>query len=280
MSDRVFILGAGRAGRGLARALRASGADVVGLHGRRARDAGDERITAGAIPDAIRQADVVLVTVRDEQLEGALRELAGAALAPEAVVLHASGSAVPRALDELRRRGHPSGTFHPLVPLADPERAPALLRHAWIGVDGDARAVAAGERLATRIGAHTLRIPPGEKARYHAAAVFASNFPTVLAAIAGRLLREAGVGDDEAWRALHGLMSAAVANLEGRDPAAALTGPVVRGDVETIRRHLDALGADPAARDVYVALTRAAVALARTAGADARRLSAIERLLG
>ena len=92
MSDRVFILGAGRAGRGLARALRASGVTVLGLHGRTA-EAGYPAVTAGAIPGALGEAGVVLVAVRDAQLESALRELLAAGLAPGAVVLHVSGSA-------------------------------------------------------------------------------------------------------------------------------------------------------------------------------------------
>ena len=67
MSERVFILGAGRAGRGLSRALRASGIAVTGLHGRRA-EGGAEKVTAGALPDAARQAQVVIVAVRDSQI--------------------------------------------------------------------------------------------------------------------------------------------------------------------------------------------------------------------
>ena len=259
--DRVFVLGAGRAGRGLARALRASGVVVTGLHGRRADASGPDPVTAGPLPPALGGATVVLVAVQDAALDDALDELMAASLPALAVVLQASGSAEPVRLAELRRRGHPAGTFHPLLPLADPARAPELLRSGWIGVDGDPPAIAAAGRLARALGASTVEIPRGEKARYHAAAVFASNFPTVLAAIAERLMREAGVAEASAAAAVRALLAAAAANVARGDTRAALTGPVVRGDAVTVRRHLDALATDDQARDVYRCLSRAALSM-------------------
>lgn len=278
MSDRVFILGAGRAGRGLARALRASGTVIVGLHGRTADPASG--VTAGALPPSISAATAILVTVRDAQLEDAVGEVALAPLGPGAVVLHASGSATPAALTAVRALGHPSGTFHPLVPLSVPARASEILRGAWIGVDGDPAAIAVSRRLAEALGAGVLEIPAGEKARYHAAAVIASNFPAVLAAVAIRLLRDAGVPSDQAAPAVVALMGAAASNLLERDPAAALTGPVVRGDAATIGRHLDALANNPPTLAIYRSVSKAAIPLAKEAGTDARLLAEIEKLLG
>lgn len=278
MSDSVFILGAGRAGRGLSRALRASGVTVRGLHGRHA-ESGADAITAGAIPGSIADANVVIVAVRDGQLGEALGEVARARLAPGAVVLHASGSTEPPALETLRTLGHAAGTFHPLVPIADPARAAELFRGAFIGLDGDAAAVAAGERLASRLGARTLRIPAGEKPTYHAAAVIASNFPTVLAALGARLLVGLGVSEGDAWDAIRALMRGAVVNLDSDTPAHALTGPIARGDSETVRKHLEALEADPETRALYRALSAVAVEIARDAGTSETALTTIERLL-
>lgn len=274
MTEGVFILGAGRAGRGLSRALRASGVDVIGVHGRHVELEPDV-VTAGPLPASLANAASIIVAVRDGQLDDALGELAAARLAKGAVVLHASGSAEPRGLAALRALGHPCGTFHPLVPLADPARAAELLRGAWIGTDGDAEAIAVAERLAARLGAHVLRIPAGEKAAYHAAAVFASNFPTVLAAVAAQLLVHVGIGEDDAWGAIRALMRGAVANLDTATPAHALTGPIARGDVETVRKHLAALAAEPETLALYTTLSLAAVELARRGGASEKALGAI-----
>jgi predicted short-subunit dehydrogenase-like oxidoreductase (DUF2520 family) len=278
MTDRVFILGAGRAGRSLARALRAGGVDIVGLHGRHADS--EARVTAGAPPKSLGAATCVLVTVRDAQLDGALATLPAASLAAQAVVLHASGSADPAGLTRLRADGHPCGTFHPLVALSDPANAPQMLRGAWVGINGDEAALRVAERLAAAVGAHVLRIPPGEKPRYHAAAVFASNFPTILMCLAEELLRDAGIPSDVARQALHPLFASAVENLRGGTGASALTGPIVRGDVDTIERHLVALRAHPDALDAYRALSRAALRWLREAGVRGEgRLDEIERLL-
>ena len=277
----VFILGAGRAGRGLAGALRQAGVTVVGVHGRRA----DSEVTTGRIPAAARGAGIVVVAVRDRQLEDALRELLSAlgALdesATRPVVLHLSGSATPRALADLRAAGCSAGTFHPLVPLADATRAAERLRGAWIGIDGDPAALEASRALAGRLGANVLNIPAGEKARYHAAAVLASNFPAVLAALAVKLMRAAGVPPEASRGAVDALLRASVANLEGADPAAVLTGPVVRGDVETVRAHLDVVRSDRLTLDVYRALSAAAVELLREHGmGDDTRLAELGRVL-
>ena len=277
--DRVFILGAGRAGRSLARALRAGAVQVTGLHGRHA--SGADGITTGHPPASLGSATCVLVTVRDAQLEEALATLATASIAPRAVVLHASGSMDPRGLAGLRHEGHPCGTFHPLVALSEPEHAPQTLRGAWIGIDGDDQARHVSERLAKALGANVLYIPPGEKARYHAAAVFASNFPTVLMCLAEELLREVGIAPDVARKALHPLFASAVENLRGGVGASALTGPIVRGDSDTIARHLKALRAHPDALDAYRALSRAALRWVREGGtAGDGHLDEIERLLG
>ena len=274
MTDRVFILGAGRAGRGLARALAASGVAIAGLHGRRAEMTPDV-VTAGPLPP-LSAITAIIVAVRDAQLDDALAEVAAAAPREGLVVLHASGSSEPRGLAVLRERRIACGTFHPLVPLADPGRAAELFRGAWIGIDGDDAARAASERLAGALGARTLRIPPGQKARYHAAAVLASNFPTVLATLAALLLADTGVPAPDAWDAVRRLMQGAVVNLDTDDPLAALTGPVARGDGGTVRRHLSSLREAPELARVYLELSRAAVEMARARGTD---VSDVERAL-
>jgi predicted short-subunit dehydrogenase-like oxidoreductase (DUF2520 family) len=250
----------------------------VALHGRRAED-GPDPITAGELPAGLGGAGVVLVAVQDTQLDRAVEQLLAARPVAGAVLLHASGSAEPASLDEARAAGYAAGTFHPLLPLADPARAPALFHGAFVGVDGDDGAIAVARRLAARLGASTLTIPSGEKARYHAAAVFASNFPAVLAGLAGRLLGESGIDGEPAREAVLGLMNAAVANLGEMPPAAALTGPVARGDADTVRRHLAVLETDRGAREAYVALSRAALEMVRSGGSAAPGSREIERLL-
>lgn len=228
----------------------------------------------------VERADVVLVAVRDEQLEAALAELGAAELAPAAVVLHANGSLDPRnALAPLRAAGHPAGTFHPLLPLADPTRARALLQGGWVGIEGDPEAVRVATLLADRIGARVIAIPTAARSAYHAAAVMASNFPTVLAALAVQLLERSGVDPRAARGVVQHLMAGAVSNIEKAEPRDVLTGPVSRGDADTVARHIEALRHDGPALAVYAAVSRAALSLAADQGTDPARLSRVAAAL-
>ncbi|MBC7791796.1 MAG: DUF2520 domain-containing protein [Anaerolineae bacterium] len=278
MSDRIFIMGAGRAGLGLARAFRVSGCDVVGVHGRRPRiDAGST--TTGELPDTLSGASVVLVAVRDAQLESALGELAEKVLGKGAVILQVSGSAEPRMFKVLQERGHPVGTFHPLVPLALPDLAPELLRGACIGIDGDSKARATAERLARAIGASTLEIPGGAKGLYHAAAVIASNFPAALLSLAERTFVSAGINRAQAHKAARSLFLASAANLRHELGVGVLTGPIARGDVATVQMHLEALAEQPELLAAYKTLSRTLLPFAREQGANLTDVEKISDLL-
>lgn len=255
----VFILGAGRAGRALARACHAAGVPIVGLHGRSASSHDPDKVTVGAIPATIGDASIVLVTVRDGQMDEALTVLLGAPLADGAVILHASGSSEPVALGPLREAGHPCGTFHPLAPLADAAAGPETMTGAYVGIDGDPGAISAARALADALGSRAVRIPPGRKPLYHAAAVTSANFVTALAVLGARLFRDSGLSPADAEGATRALIRVAAANVERGDFAGALTGPAARGEVETVARHLEALADHPREARIYRELTDAII---------------------
>ena len=280
MSERLFIIGPGHVGRGLFRAFRASEVEVVGLHGKRPSGVAT---SSGALPVEMAGANVVIVCVRDPQLDEAMEELAAAAksglIQRGTVILHTSAIAEPEGLRLLSDAGFPGGTFHPLVPFSDPEISAELMRKGWVGIDGENAARSASRRLAGHLGARTLDIPPGEKPAYHAAAVIASNFPVVLASVAGHLMHDIGISDASAYQAVESLMSGALANMKHALPDDALTGPVVRGDADTVGKHLRAIKGHGAASEVYRALSAAAVEIARRRGVDAKKLLAVGGVL-
>ncbi len=284
MTERVLIIGAGHVGRGLSRAFRAArGVDVLGLHGRRPSGF---TTSYGGLPSTISDANTIIVAVREDQIDDVLAELInerGAGnrgrLASGSVIIHTSGSAEPQLLASLPEVGLSGGTFHPLVPFADPDRAVEMLKHAWIGIDGDDQARATSRRLAGHLGARTLDIPAGSKAVYHAAAVMSSNFPVVLASLASELLAGLGIPERSAQQAVHSLMEAAVANIGEAPPSEALTGPVARGDGDTVMRHLSALRGHPEAKAVYKRMSLAAIELAARQGVNPMRLEELRKML-
>lgn len=280
MSERVFIIGPGHVGRGLVRAFRASQVDVVGLHGKRPSGVAT---SSGALPEEMSGANVVIVCVRDPQLDEAIDEVVAAAksglVERGTVILHTSAIAEPEGLRALSDAGFPAGTFHPLVAFSDPEISAELLRGGWIGIDGENPAKSASRRLAGHLGARTLDIPPGRKPAYHAAAVISSNFPVVLASVAGHLLHDIGVADATAYQAVESLMRGALVNMKQALPDDALTGPVVRGDADTVAKHLRALKEHERALEVYRALSAAAVEIAQRRGTDPKKLAAVGGLV-
>jgi len=280
VSERLFIIGPGHVGRGLFRAFRASEVEVVGLHGKRPSGVAT---SSGALPVEMAGANVVIVCVRDPQLDETMEEVMAAAksglVQRGTVILHTSAIAEPEGLRALSDAGYPGGTFHPLVPFSDPEVSAELLRKGWVGIDGENAAKGTSRRLAGHLGARTLDIPPGKKPAYHAAAVISSNFPVVLASVAGHLLHDIGVPDASAYQAVESLMSGALANMRQALPDDALTGPVVRGDAVTVGKHLRALKGHARALEVYRALSAAAVEIAQRRGVDAKKLLAVSGLL-
>lgn len=283
----LWIVGAGRTGLSLALRLhRAHAVPAMTVTGRRPRTPPhpmfDGHPPAARYRSAIERPesdpDAVVVAVPDAAIAEVAERLASLGLPPSIPVLHTSGSRSGDELGALAARGHPVGSAHPLAALADPISGADRLAGATWGVEGEGAARALAERIVLACGGRALRIAPGGKAAYHAAAVFASNYAVALLGMAERLMEEAGVNAAEARTALAALAAGAVENVAARGPAAALTGPVVRGDDETVALHLARLSADE--RALYSLLGREALRLARSAGLDAAAADRIGHLLG
>ena len=256
-------------GRGLALALAEVG-ERVSLWSRRE--------ASGAVEDAVSGAGTVLLAVPDDAITSVASQLAAAgAIDPSQVVLHLSGLLDVRALRPLESSGAALGSFHPLQTVSNPETAPARWRGAIATVEGDSRAVLEGERLVRLLGLEPVRIASEAKAAYHAGAVIASNYVTALAATAARLAVTAGVPADLAGRMYLPLLIGAAENLRRQSPIQALTGPISRGDLATVRAHLEALG--PEDRVLYARLGLEALTLARAAGLDPAKADEMERVL-
>ncbi|HEV2736785.1 MAG TPA: DUF2520 domain-containing protein, partial [Longimicrobiaceae bacterium] len=173
--------------------------------------------------------------------------------------------------------GHPVGGVHPLCAVADPVEGADRLRGATFGVEAEGAARALAERIVRAAGGTALELGPGSRTEYHAAAVFASNYVVGLLAVAERLMEGAGIAAARARPALAGLAAGAVENVRERGPAAALTGPVARGDAETVARHLARLSGDE--RRLYSLLAAEALRLARARGLDAAAAARVGELI-
>lgn len=274
---RVTIIGAGRMGQGLGLALKRRGYKVVLLN-RVPRDVVPPLVLhQGSRAEATADAELVLIATPDDAIAAVAAELAAErAISRDQVVLHLSGLLDRGVLLPLEESGAGCGSFHPLQSVAEPATAAERLKGAYVGIEGDERALIAAERLANTLRMIPVRIPAAAKPAYHAGAAFVANYTVALVGVAERLARSAGVPSDIAARIYLPLLGGAVANLTSLGPAASLTGAVRRGDVQTIQSHLEALS--PEDRQLYRTVGKAAVALAREAGLNdsaAERVDAI-----
>jgi predicted short-subunit dehydrogenase-like oxidoreductase (DUF2520 family) len=167
------------------------------------------------------------------------------------IVAHTCASLGADALRPLR----PAGALHPLRSFADPSRAAGLFPGTACAIDGDPEATSLLEDFVRAIGGVPLRVRSDRKALYHAGAVFASNYVVAALHAALRLLDAAGVERREAAPALLKLAEGTLANVRSVGIPEALTGPIERGDAETVRRHAQALASVlPDLTGPYVAL--------------------------
>jgi predicted short-subunit dehydrogenase-like oxidoreductase (DUF2520 family) len=207
----------------------------------------------------------VVLAVPDDAIAGVAAELH---LYSGQAVVHTSGLLGAGVLAPAMAAGTQAGSFHPLVAFADPERAVASLVGATIAIEGDESLLGLLAELAEAIGGVPVRLAPGTKPAYHAAAVLAAGgFVALLDAIA-ELGRAVGLDEVGALAVYGPLITQTLANASTLGIRASLTGPITRGDTGTIAAHLRALNAlAPDVVELYLAAARREVTLAVERGA-------------
>jgi predicted short-subunit dehydrogenase-like oxidoreductase (DUF2520 family) len=254
----LALVGPGRAGTTVATALVARGWTPVAVAGRATDAPSTVRVAARlgappvAVADAGRDADLVIVATPDSVIADTAAALAPG-LRAGALVIHLSGACALEELDKLQaaRPDVDVGSLHPLQSLPSPEVGLTRLPGSWCAVEGPGSV----ERLAVSLGLRPFRIAAGRRAEYHASASIASNHFVALLGQAVRIAGAAGVPPE----ALLPLVRASVDNVDTLGAPSALTGPIARGDADTVARHLDAL--PPEERATYRALALEALSL-------------------
>ncbi len=204
-------------------------------------------------PELWPEVQLVLVTVPDREIGRVARDLAQQGFSPGTVVLHTSGLHTSKLLEPCREAGAHTGSWHPLqsFPAGDD---PVDLKGVWCAAEGDPAAVELAAGISRSLGMRAWEIPPGAKARYHAAAALAGNLTHVLVVAAGRILGATGIPADPPASALEPLVTTSLRAALNAVDLEALTGPMARGDRETLERHLEVL--PPELAEAYRQLAR------------------------
>ena len=266
----IGIVGAGAVGTALGVALTRAGWPVHAVASRdlerreRFRSLVDGSRAYAEAQALVEEVELIIVAVPDDAiatLARGLRMYGGQAM------VHTSGALDADVLTPAMAAGTQVGAFHPLVAFADTERAVAALHGATVAIEGDDQLAALLADMAEAVGARPVRLAPGSKAAYHAAAVLAAGgFVALLDAIV-ELGRVAGLDEPGALAIYGPLIEGTLGNARALGVRDALTGPIARGDVGTLDAHLAALGAHaPDVLALYLAVAEREVALAVARG--------------
>ena len=213
-------------------ALGDSGHDIAGVLSRSGEQNFGPPLRWG---DQLPVVDLLLIAVRDEAILEVVERLEQAHFGA-AVVAHLSGFMPVSILRPLREAGSAVGGFHPLQTLPDPERGARALAGSYVGIEGDPLAVDMLTQLAESLKMHHFRLRDEWRSAYHAGSAAAANFVVTALAIAADLFDSAQIDSAVA----RPLVENAVVNAYESGTDASLTGPIARGDIETVKGHLAA----------------------------------------
>ncbi|MFO7930481.1 MAG: Rossmann-like and DUF2520 domain-containing protein [Thermodesulfobacteriota bacterium] len=272
---KYVVVGCGRLGTALARYLAEAGYRPAGFASRsissakRAAAAAGSDVPVSVLPwEVTEKADIIMITTPD----GVIRETAGKiaeyeGVAKGAVVLHCSGAHASTEIEGLKKCGASIGSLHPLQSFAaqDVEKSP--FAGIMAAVEGEPEAVKTAWKMAGDLGASPFEIKTDRKMLYHASAVVASNYMVTLMNLALQLIIASGVPASKAFSVLKPLVNGTLSNIERSGIPRALTGPIARGDAETVREHISEISQKaPTRLDLYRQLGKHTIEVAEARG--------------
>lgn len=206
---------------------------------------------------AMLDSDIVWITVPDDAIAQVAGQLAATQSWKGKIVLHPSGAMTSDELSALKKKGAKIASAHPMMTFVR-GRKPRW-RDVPFDIEGDIAAVRAAHEIASTLGASPFVLQKRHKTLYHAFGSFASPLVIALMSAMEQVAEAAGVPTGKAKQMIEPLLSRTLDNYMKRDAASAFSGPLVRGDVKTVRKHLVELKRTPEARAVYIALAKAAI---------------------
>lgn len=276
----VAIVGAGNLGTALASALRQAGYRIEAIIARsrgaslkQAQRVGRQSgARASTDLSSAARAKLIWFCVPDAQISRAARSLVDAREWQGIIALHSSGALSCDELDILRGRGAAVASVHPLMTFVRGSR-PSFTGVPF-ALEGDAAALRVARRVVLDLGGSAYPIRKSDKAAYHAWGTFASPLFTALLATTEKVATLAGVSRKEAKRRMLPILQQTLTNYANFGAAGAFSGPIVRGDVDTMKKHLRVLSGEPASRELYAELARAALCYL-----PAKHKSALKKIL-
>jgi len=286
----VAIIGPGRLGTAMAIALSRRRYKISALVGRRRPgikkathflDAPVETLVIKEI-EKLALPELVIISTPDDEISKVVKALRTMKPQGRSTVLHTSGALSSAILSELETQNWSTGSIHPLVSVSEPVEGAAALENAFWCIEGDSSATRLSRRLVRDLKGQSFSVSAESKPLYHAAAVMSAGNVVAVFDVAVEMLARCGLSQAQARRVLLPLLSSTAANLAQYSPARALTGTFSRGDVATMKLHLEALSRVDLkdALDLYRLLGQRSLELARQNGLGVEIVKKMEAVLG
>ncbi len=283
------LIGAGRAGKAISIAMSEAGYRFTWIGSNRLKDASALADRIGISGYGVRfegfegKAGFLILAVPDDKIAKAASNVVKAGvIGHDTVVAHLSGAFGSNVLDDARQAGAAVMAFHPAQSITADSVPSTVFKNICFDMEGDDDACGLGEQIAKDLGAESVKLDPEARMLSHLAMTIASNFTVSLMRMAEEIMRTAGIPDDTARKMLTPLFSNTARNISSEGTLKALTGPVSRGDIEIIKKHLAALkNLDEDYRILYSGMARIALRLSvERGGISEKKAEEIKKLLG
>lgn len=263
MSVEFSIIGAGRLGTCLGRALVEKGYLLKGLTCLSVKSASESRTIIGQGEiysqnySAASQGKIVFLTVPDDSLKKVVHELVSSNINWKGrIIFHCSGLISSRILLPLQKKGALTASLHPVQTFHTKNMETKVFHNIYFGFEGNRLALGAAKEIMKVLQGNLFFISPSKKSTYHAACSLASNHFIALLYIASNLLKDSGVDENKSLKILFPLVESTLKNMKKNTLAKAITGPISRGDKETVASHVKALYSQPETIQLYRILSK------------------------
>ncbi len=277
----VGFIGAGKVGNTLGKYFEQNNIALTGyfdIDKNAAMEAADFTLSTvyTSLSELVKCSDIIFITTTDNTIQYVWEDIKELPIEGK-IICHCSGALSSEVFKEVDEKGAFGYSIHPLFSCSSKTSSYKKLYDALITIEGSMEHLQEVEELFKRLGNSTRIIDSTQKIKYHAAAVFASNQPLALAGQGADILEQCGFTRDEAIKAVLFLMSHAIENIEKQGLEEALTGPVERNDIMTVKKHLKALSEEE--KNIYISLSRKLIKIAKIKNPEKNYIE-LEELLG
>ncbi|MGN8226605.1 Rossmann-like and DUF2520 domain-containing protein [Gracilimonas sp. BCB1] len=280
---RITIIGLGNVGSALLNVLTKSGYEVLSVFNRSEIDPDlikkypDTYFSKGLPNNENKLGELIFLTVSDDAIESVATQLSERYTDLNGRnVVHCSGVHASGVLAPLSKSGASIASFHPMKAITPKTYT---FENTWFDVEGDEAAMLSLEKLTDSIKAHMFRVEPKAKPLLHASAVVASNYLVVLAELVSKISALGNVPEETALKAITPLMENTLRNVKELGVTEALTGPIARGDLKTVKQHVESLKNVPELLSLYKTLGIEAVKISIRKNGETASLEEIRKLL-